>query len=501
VVEYAVDGIVTIQSSGEIAHINAAGESIFGYHKDELIGKNVTCLMPETSRKKHQQGLAHYLATGEEHIFGVNLEVQGLRKNKEVFPLTISINEMQVKGERMFVAMLRDITDYKQLEQQLRHAEKMEAIGELVGGVAHHFNNMLAAITGKAYLAKHHIEDKPEYTFKQLESIERIVEQAAAMIQQLLVFSKKDFLKNKINLSLNEVVYDAHQSSRLGIPEDVRVFVDLPDENLMVYCDQEQLVEIVFHLLSNAFDAVAESKQKEVHLCLSLADLDERFYQRHDDLKEGPYACLSVTDTGHGMDDLVESRIFDPFYTTKEVGSGTGLGLSSVLGSVQSHDGVIEVDSEVGVGTRFQVYFPVVKTTSSRFQASASHSISSLSQQGTILIVDDEPMILEVRQEIFESLGFHVLLAEDGEQGLAMFKAHRHDILVVVTDMMMPNMNGLEMMHAIWKTSPTLPAAFITGYDQSQIKLSVEEHARSRVLSKPVNMETLFEVVQTLLNR
>ncbi|MDQ6952957.1 MAG: PAS domain S-box protein [Mariprofundaceae bacterium] len=500
VVECAVDGIVTIRSSGEIYHINPAAEKIFAYQHGEVLGRNITMLMPENFRKKHQDGLKRYLETGEQRLLGCSFEVEGLRKTKESFPLTISINEMHVGAERMFVAMMRDISDFKKMEQQFIQAEKMEAMGELVGGVAHHFNNMLAAITGKAYLAKHRIANKPKWAYQQLESIEMIVEQAASMIQQLLVFSKKDFLKKKVNVSLNKVIHEAYSTSRVGLPEDIHMFLDLPNDDVVVYADREQLGQVVLHLLNNASDAVAERVEKNIHLSLSLADLDADFYQRHDALlKEGKYACLTVEDTGHGMDGSVQARIFDPFYSTKEVGKGTGLGLSSVLGSVQSHGGVIEVVSTPNVGTYFYIYLPVVQLATSRLKPSPMSQSTSMSQQGMLLVVDDEPLVVESRQEVLEAFGYQVVTAKDGQQGLKVFEQYRDEIVAVVTDVVMPNMDGVQMMHTIRQCAPTLPAVFITGYDLSCVKLSNETREYSRVLSKPVKIAVLSEIIQTLL--
>ncbi|MDQ6974130.1 MAG: PAS domain S-box protein, partial [Mariprofundaceae bacterium] len=425
-VEHAVDGIVTIQASGKIFHINSAAEHIFGYHKNEILGKNVTCLMPEHFRKKHQDGLQHYLNTGNQTIFGCTVEVEGLRKNKETFPLTISINEMKVDGERMFVAMMRDISDYKKLEQQLRQAGKMEAIGELVAGVAHNFNNMLSSIRGKAYLAKLRLEKQPENVSKYLDDIESIVKQAASMIQQLLIFSKQDFLKNKSNLSLNHLIHHTYASSALGIPEDISVTLNFSDDDMMVYGDREQLEQMIFQLLNNALDAVHESDVKKIDIGLTLPDLDASFYQRHDHLKQIQYVCLTISDTGHGMSEDIQSRIFDPFYSTKEVGKGTGLGLSSVLGSIESHHGAIEVESEPLVGSSFHVYLPLIEIATSRLQETHVGAVIAEKQQGMLLLVDDDAMVIEAHQEIFEALGYQVLVASHGEEGLQHFEQH-HD--------------------------------------------------------------------------
>ncbi|MDQ6995732.1 MAG: PAS domain S-box protein [Mariprofundaceae bacterium] len=498
-VEHAVDGIVSIQASGDIYHVNSAAEKIFGYSKGELLGRNVTCLMPERFRKQHQDGLQHYLKTGNQTVFGCILELEGLRKNQEAFPMTLSINEMKLDDERMFVAMVRDISGYKKLEQQLRQSEKMEAIGELVAGVAHNFNNMLAAIQGKAYLARTHLEKTQGQASHYLEDIENSVNQAAAMVQQLLIFSKKDFLKRKCNLSLNHLIQDVYAKSILGIPNDVSVSLHLLDDEMMVYADREQLEQGILHLLNNALDAVAESNVKQIEIRLSLPKLEQSFYQRHNHLKHIRYVCLTVSDTGHGMSEKIQSRIFDPFYSTKEVGKGTGLGLSSLMGSVESHEGVVEVESEPLLGSSFHVYLPLIEVATSRLQETHLDAVIAEKQQGMLLFVDDDAMVIEAHQEIFEDLGYQVLVASDGQEGLDRFEKHQMDVLAVITNVVMPKMGGVEMMQKIHQISPDLPVVYITGYGKGDVKLTKDEQAYSCILSKPIDIEHLSKIIHEYL--
>ncbi len=500
VVDHAFDGIITINCKGIVKSFNPASEHIFGYMADEVIGQNITMLMPDTYRERHLSGLQHYCEEDEGRVLGRITEVHGLRKNGEEFPMELSINTMLIENERMFIGMVRDSSKHREMELQLRHAQKMEAIGELVGGLAHNFNNLLAAILGKAYLAQRNIRTQPENVRTHLKSIESISIQAADMVKQLLTFSHKDFLHDKKEIPLALLIQDGFKTAKLGIAEDINLSLNITATEVRVFCDGNQIQQVLMNMMNNARDAVADCAEKSISVSLDVYRPDVVFFYRHSELADGEYVCLQIADSGHGMDNETVERIFEPFYTTKEVGKGTGLGLSSAFGSIASHGGAIEVNSQLGCGTTFRVYLPIVETTEIETTTGSNQAVIPSSGHETLLLVDDEPVILHSIQGVLEDLGYKVITAPNGAEGLICFQQHQHDITAIITDVVMPKMGGMDMFRQIRNINATMPTIFITGYDQGKVQLQSDEMENTVIISKPIQIPELSQLVKQILN-
>ena len=501
VVDHAIDGIISIDCEGIIKSFNPASEHIFGYMAAEVVGQNVTMLMPETYRERHLSGLQHHCETGEGRVLGRLTEVQGLRKNGEEFPMELSINAMFIDNKQMFIGMVRDASEHQKMEFQLRHAQKMEAVGALIGGVAHNFNNLLAGIVGRAYLARRNIHRQPEKTLTHLESIETISTQAGDMVKQLLTFAHKDYFHDKKEAALAVLIKEGFKTARLGIAEDIDLSLNMIATEAMVVCDANQIQQVLINIMNNARDAVADCTEKSISVSLDVCRPDAGFFNRHSKLAAGEYACLQITDSGHGMDSDTVEKIFEPFFTTKGVGKGTGLGLSSAFGSIASHDGVIEVDSKLGSGTTFRIYLPVAEASEAVLENDNKQLVVSSSGHETILLVDDEPIILHSMQEVLEELGYTVLTACDGAEGVACFKQHQHSIDGIITDMVMPGMGGVEMFRQIRSINTTIPTIFSTGYDQDSVQLQSDEKENTFIISKPIQIPELSQMVKQFLKQ
>ncbi len=503
VVDYAAEAIITIDAAGIMQTFNPAAERIFGYTADEVIGSNITQLMPEKFRQRHLQGLQRFVQTGESHITDniSPLSVTGLKKDASEFPMALSISAVILDDQQMFVGMIRDTSQREMLENQLRHAQKMEAVGALVGGVAHNFNNMLAGIVGKAYMAKRKAQDRPEL-LSYLESIESISAQAGDMIKQLLTFAHKDFSCEQQNTRLDILIKESFNTSSLSIAEDIQLKLHIAESNLMVCCDANQVQQVLMNMMNNARDALAGRSNKQISVRLERCRPDQDFFQRHDHISAGPYACLSISDNGHGMDAETQARIFEPFYTTKGVNKGTGLGLSTAFGAITSHQGVIEVDSQPEHGTTFRIYLPLIEPDDEDVDTThtQAHVVPS-SRHETILLVDDEPVLLHSNKEVLEELGYKVIKARNGRQGLQQFEKHRHVIDIVVSDIVMPEMGGVDMVRQIRATLPGLPAIFITGYNQDQLELHPDELHHTIILTKPIQISNLSQHIESMLTR
>ncbi|MDX8406737.1 MAG: PAS domain S-box protein [Mariprofundus sp.] len=498
VVDHTVDGIITIDEHGVIKSFNPAAESIFGYSANEVAGQNITMLMPERYLLRHQQGLQRYCKLGRGHVVGSSklVSVCGLMKNGSEFSMELSISTMMVDDQQLFIGMVRNISERILMEKQLQHAQKMETIGALVGGIAHNFNNLLAGIVGKAYLAKRNAIERPEKTIEHLTGIETISEQAADMVKQLLTFAHKDFFREEQVTPLAILIKEGFKTARLGIPEDISLKLNITAPNIMVRCDANQIQQVLMNMMNNARDAVAACPIKRITITLDAFVPGDAFFHKHAELAGGEYGCLKISDTGHGMDSKTIQMIFDPFYTTKEVGAGTGLGLSSAFGSIAAHSGVIEVESGVGVGTTFSVYLPLVEAIETSSDDCGPQPVLHSLHHEVVLLVDDDLLVIESMCEVLEELGYEVIMARDGQEGLDKFMQRSDEISIIITDVVMPVMGGVEMFREIRKMNKTIHTVFYTGYDDNLVTLNDNEMQNSTVLSKPVQVAELSRIIQ-----
>ena len=501
VVDHVLEGIITIDKGGIIKSFNPAAESIFGYSQGEVLEHNIIMLMPEGYRERHEMGLQNYCQTEQGALIGnnISIEVRGLKKDGSEFPMELSVNIMKIDGQQVFIGMVRDVSEHRSLEKQFRQAQKMQALGVLVGGVAHNFNNLLGAIVGKAYLGKKKLQHDT-HVAPYLDSITDIAQQAGDMVKQLLAFSHKDFSQDKQASQLDEIVEDAFETTKLGIEESVNLSLQITDRGMVVDCDASQIQQVVMNMVNNARDAVAKSVERSVVVSLEKCRPDAMFFHRHPELEPGEYALLSISDTGHGMNAKIMENIFDPFFTSKGVGEGTGLGLSSAFGSVTSHGGVIEVDSEVALGTVFHVYLPLMDASRASEKCdNTSLQVARSSEHELLLLVDDELLIVQSIQEVLEDLGYQVIVATNGIEGLECFKQHRDKVAAVITDVVMPGMGGVDMSREIRRLHATVPIIFVTGYDHGDVKLKDDEKKNTMVLSKPVQIPDLSQAIRKML--
>lgn len=393
-----------------------------------------------------------------------------------------------------------DLTTQHALMEQINQSQKLEAIGSLVGSVAHNFNNLLAGIVGKAYMARKNVKDQPEKALTYLESIESISAQAAEMVKQLLTFAHQDFLRDKKNVRLDKLIKEGFEAAKLGVASEIIASLSTTSTDMQVYCDGNQMQLVLLNLMNNARDAVVDCESKVISVSLDVITPDAEFFHRNSQLKAGKFTCLKVADSGCGMDRQTQKNIFEPFYTTKKVGLGTGLGLSTAFGSVTSHGGVIEVESELNKGTIFKVYLPLIEATEeveSEVEGDDGEAIVSSPDNKVLLLVDDEPVLRHSMKEVFENSGYQVITASDGLAGLTCFQQQHVDC--IVTDVMMPNMDGVEMFREIRAVDSTVPSIFMTGYDEGLVRLRSDEVENTAVIAKPAKMPELLKLIQRLV--
>lgn len=356
------------------------------------------------------------------------------------------------------VGTYTDITDRKRLEEQLRQAQKMEAVGELAGGIAHDFNNILTAIIGRIYLLQTKLADRDEL-LAHADQIAYAAERAANLTQSLLAFSREQII-NLQRKDLNEIVRHSGKLFSKLVREDMEISMNLATANPVVLADEVQLEQVLLNLVANARDALP--KGGRIMIATDTLWFDEKYVAAHGFGRVGPYAVLTVSDTGTGMDEKTRARIFEPFFTTKEVGKGTGLGLSIVYGIVKQHNGHINVYSEPGAGTTFRIYLPAVEGVVDPGETADSDLPPT--GRGTVLVAEDEESVRTLTRTILTEFGYRVIEAENGIEAVVKFRENVDRIDAVLLDVIMPRMNGREAREEILKTRPDAKILFMSGY-------------------------------------
>lgn len=389
---------------------------------------------------------------------------------------------------------LRD-EEKRQLEAQLRHAQKMEAIGTLSGGIAHDFNNILTAVMGYGSIILMEVREEGRLR-RNVQQIMASAEKAAQLVRNLLVFSRKQISEPR-PLNLNEDIRNLKKLIARLIREDIEMRFALAEEELVVVVDPGQLDQALMNLATNARDAMPDGGILTVSTERVL--LDKEFLKGREGTKPGPYALLSVSDTGMGMDEETMQKIFDPFFTTKEVGKGTGLGLSMIYGFVTQHGGFVDVRSQPGQGSTFRIHLPLCDA-----QSMPAEARSESAPQGgteTLLLAEDDESVRGLAKEILERAGYQVIEAVDGEDAVAKYITHQDVIKLALLDAVMPRMRGKEAYKEMRMLQPTLKALFISGYAPDMLSgIGIVEEGID-FLSKPVSQEALLKRVREVLDR
>jgi len=497
--EQTSDAVCVINRQGVIQYCNRASSLLSGYTLEELRGDTLYCCSEAVREIEPYRSM--WLAMDSDQTW--RGELTGKRKNGTTYPVQVSISPVcgeQGSSVTGFVGVYHDISQEQRLEEQFRQGQKMEAVGTLVGGVAHEFNNMLAGMSGNIYLARMYGEGNTPL-LEHLGRVDELIFRAGNMIQQMLAFAHKGMVCIK-PLSYSRIFKETLALQRVSIPVGITLQVDVCDEPLPVEGDLQQLQQMLVQLINNSCDALQACDEPYIQLRLESMQPDEDWFNRHPDV-DGTlrYLHLSVCDNGCGMPDDIKAHVFEPFYTTKEVGEGTGLGLSMAYGVVQSHGGEIELSSAVGRGTSIEVYLPLHEGQQEPV-ADAGHDGAAVEGHGeTILLVDDEQQVRQTATALLEHYGYTVIAASDGEQGLDCYLQAAGAVDLVILDVLMPGMSGVELAAQIRSINSREKIIYITGYDQGESSHSGLDAAVDVIVQKPFSSQQLLQQIQSQLQQ
>ena len=492
IVESSDDAIIGKTLDGIITSWNQGATNIYGYRETEAVGKPITLLAP-TVRHNEVFRLLERIERGEhvEHYETVRLKKDGRKIEVSLTVSPIRNIEGRIVGAS---TIAREITDQKTLQRQLQQAQKLEAIGTLAGGIAHDFNNLLQVTLGYSdLLLAEKREDDPEYA--DLSKILQAATSGAELVRRLLTFSRKVELK-PIPLNLNRQIIQVEKILRRTIPKMIDIQIDLSNDLAKILADPTQMEQVLMNLAVNARDAISDKGTLSVST--RNINLDEEYCGIHAEAKPGEYVLLTVSDTGQGMDKRTIEHIFEPFYTTKELGRGTGLGLAVVYGIVKQHGGHIACYSEVGHGTSFYVYFPAIDT-----QVEPNVETTEVMPAfGTemVLLVDDEDFVRDLGKRILSKAGYKVLTAANGKEALDFYQKERAGISLVILDLIMPEMGGTECLRELKKINPHLNVLIASGLAADPSLIESRELGASGFVSKPFKVRELLRQVRKALD-
>jgi len=506
IISSAMDAIITVNDNQQIIVFNKAAEHIFRCPLEQALGHSLEKFIPQKFRESHREQVRRF---GETGVTTRSLYSPGtltaLRADGEEFPIEATISQVKTTSEKLYTVILRDISARKRSENELRQAQKMEAVGHLAGGIAHEFNNYLGIIMGYSDLLAQD-ESQNESVRLTVSEINAATQKAASLTRQLLAFSRKQILEPSV-LDLNASISETHKLLRRLIPANIDITLVLHPKLERVKADPAQLQEVLINLAVNARDAMPQGGTISIETAEVV--LDEEFTRRNPDVEPGDYVMLSVTDTGEGMDSATLPRIFEPFFTTKKEGKGTGLGLSTTYGIVKQSGGYITVASVFGRGTTFRIYLPKVVAGDSGVRA-------SVSDQGvregepvlepparnieTILLVEDESALRHLMRKKLESQGYRLLEAQDGTEALLVCEQNPA-IDLIVSDLAMPEMTGLELREKAAVLRPNIKFLLISGYAKDVIGSPEQTVKLGDFLEKPFLPQEFTQKVRDLLDR
>ncbi len=496
--ENAPFGLALIESNGRFTYINTKFKEMFGYDMNDTPDGRTWCRKVYPDPDYRRRVIATWFNDVEK--FKQNPSMKEGRQ----WTFTVTCKDNTQKFINFILVLLptgsylmtyEDITELKQLQSQLLHSQKMEALGSFVGGVAHDFNNILTAVMGFARLAMMRIEEK-ERLRAYINLIMTASEKASRLIKKLLSFARKQETNLEV-IDLNNIIEHSKELLKRLTREDIELEFSLSDSKINVMADAVQIGQVLINLVANARDAMPQGGRLKIQTATTY--LDEKFVDVYRYGKPGHYALITISDTGTGIPEELKNKIFEPFFTTKEIDKGTGLGLSIVYGIIKQHKGYIDLESQPGHGTTFRIYIPLaeegIKPSSKR------EKTEIIGGKETIFLAEDDEMVRIFERDVLEEQGYKVIEAVDGEDTLIKFNFHKDKIDLVILDVIMPKKNGKEVYDDIRKIDPEIPVLFTSGYTFDIIEQKGIDKNKADIIRKPIMYDVLLRKVRELLDK
>jgi len=485
VLKHTQECIIITDSNSRILDVNPAFCKVTGYEREEVLGKRPSVL----ASGKHDRHFYERMWQGLREQGFWRGRVVNRKKSGEEYVEELVIHVVDEHDQpAYYIGIFYDVSEHMRAEEALRKAQRLEAVGTLASGVAHNFNNMLAGITGNIYLAMMDDTLSPE-TRKRLESAEKVADGAADLIRQLLSFAKQN-QKKEMTIELNDYISEFLESHKGHIPEHIAFEFHRDEGTSHIHCDVVQLEQVLLNIVINAVHALADTAEPRIILSVQRDALGD---------EHASQVLLSLQDNGCGIPEEIRDRVFEPFFTTKGSTKGTGLGLATAYGTITSMGGYIDLMSTPGKGTSFHIYLPTVdmkKQQSQQVQPEDERAGSNeMASHNTILVVDDNENLREIVCDVLQARGYRVLEAADGEEGLLL--AASHPVSLVLTDSVMPRMNGIVMARKLRATQPSLPIVVMSGYSEEMMQDKAEEMDLP-FIHKPFKPEEILKLVRQL---
>jgi PAS domain S-box-containing protein len=520
----ASDPFISIDVDGRIIEWNQQAEAVFGWSRADVVGRPLAeTIVPERHRRAHRDGLRRVVAGGEPHVLDRRVELTALRRDGAEIPVELALWRVTVGGADTFHGFLHDITERlalqaerelrraeserEEYERRLHHSQRLESLGQLAGGVAHDFNNLLAVMGNYAdFIAaaataaagpdtSAEQRQRWEEVGRDVAQVRRAVERATRLTRQLLTFGRGDVIRPEV-LDLNEVVSEVEQMLRRTIGERIELITDVDPDRLPVYADPGQIEQILINLAVNARDAMPDGGGLTIQT--RAVRFDAGYACTHPGLEPGDYAQMRVSDTGIGMTPEVRQRAFEPFFTSKPKGYGTGLGLATVYGIVTHAGGQVQLYSEPGMGTTVTILLPVTDRVAERPRAVTRKAAPAGWQ--TVLVVEDDEAIREVTRRILARNGYQPLTASDSRHAIEIARDHPGPIHLLLTDVVMPHLLGTEVAAAVRQLRPAIRVLYMSGYALPVLanQGTLEPHAK--LVEKPFTEPALLDRVREVLS-
>jgi PAS domain S-box-containing protein len=504
--ESVPDAVVAVARDGVIVLVNREAERVFGYDRVELLGEPVEMLVPARVRSEYLAQRERYFRDPTTRALGSGLEFHGLRKDGSEFPLDIAVSPLGTGEGTTAIVVVRDLSEAKEFERRreeelaratrearIAQSRRLESLGQLAGGVAHDFNNLLGVILNYAEFVADELEEGTSAHTDVVE-IRRAAERATGLTRQLLIFSRREVAK-PTPVDLNEVVRDVERLLRRTLGEHVELVVDPGRGVPAVLADPGQIEQVLVNLAVNARDAMPDGGRLRIDT--REVELDGDFLQEHPELSPGRYVRLTVADEGVGMEPEIAARAFEPFFSTKRKGEGTGLGLATVYGIVTGAGGQISLDTEPGKGTVFRVHLPAVDSPASADPSEHADDLTSLGER--VLLVEDDDTVRDLAKRILTEAGYWVTATSQGADALRLLEDPRQEFEILISDVVMPGMRGVELARRAEQLRPELPVLMMSGYTTPLDEEDRVAMAEAPLLEKPFSRRDLLGAVRDLL--